>query len=101
MTDASLAEYDRLFAQAEAAESGEVRERIEREHLAVEYTQIARMEDDTLRAKATDTLANKILRFRLTEIMERTNLYDSFRYLKSCRYATLRPERYNMYYVVK
>ena len=100
-TDETIAEYDRLFEKAEAAESGAVRERIEREHLAVEYTRVARIEDGVEREREMDALSQKILRFRLTEIMERTNLYDSFDYVKHSRYAKERPGRYNTYYVVK
>lgn len=100
-TDEALAEYDRLFKQAEEAEHGAAREEIEREHLAVEYTRVARIEDGEERTRAMDVLAQKILRFRLTEIMERTNLYDSFDYVKQSRYAKARPGRYNTYYVVK
>ncbi|MBQ8310360.1 MAG: DUF4838 domain-containing protein [Clostridia bacterium] len=101
-SDEELEEYDRLFCLArDAAENDTVRERIEREHLAVEYTRVARTESDRERAEATDALAEKILRYRLTEIMERTNLYDSFDYVKTSRYAKARRGRYNMYYVVK
>ena len=101
-SDESIAEYDRLFRLAEdAAETDAVRERIRREHLAVEYLKTARIEDDTERAEATDVLAEKILSFRLTEIMERRNLYDSFDFIKRSRYAHERDGEYNMYYVVK
>lgn len=100
--DASIAEYDRLFLAAEdAAENDAVRERIAREHLAVKYLQVARIGDTDARAAAVDALAAQILRFRLTEIMERRNLYDSFEFLKRERYGKNRDGQYNMYYVVK
>ena len=100
-TDAALGEYDRLFTMAEEAECGEVRERIAREHLAIEYARTARIEDDEKRSQAVDALAKKVLHFRLTEIMERRNLYDSFDFMKRSRYAKDRTGQYNMYYVVK
>jgi hypothetical protein len=99
--DALIAECDRLFSLAESAETGDVRERIEREHLAVKYLQVARIEDATERSEAVDVLAKEILRFRLTEIMERRNLYDSFEFMKRSRYAKDRTGQYNLYYVVK
>lgn len=101
-TDEALEEYDRLFCMAEdAAENDTVRERIAKEHLAIRYTRVARIESDAKRAEATDDLAEMILRFRLTEIMERRNLYDSFDFMKRSRYAKDRAGQYNMYYVVK
>ncbi len=100
--DASMDAYDRLFRAAEeAAENESVRERIEREHLAVEYLRVARIADNDARGAAVDALAEKILHFRLTEIMERRNLYDSFAFMKRERYAKNRDGQYNMYYVVK
>ena len=101
-TDTALEEYDRLFCLAEdAAENDTVRARIQKEHLAVRYTRTARIESDAERAEVVDALAEQILRFRLTEIMERRNLYDSFDFMKRSRYAKDRTGQYNMYYVVK
>lgn len=101
-TDALVETYDSLFKMAEeAAESDEIRARIQREHLSIEYLKAARIEDDAKRCAAVDVLAEKIKRFRLTEIMERRNLYDSFAYMKKERYAKNRDGQYNLYYVVK
>lgn len=101
-SDAAIAEYDRLFRAArDAAENETVRTRIEREHLSVQYLIAARTEEDARRAEAVDALAKEVLRFRLTEIMERRNLYDSFAFMKRERYAKNRDGQYNMYYVVK
>ena len=101
-TDADIETYERLFCDAiNAAETKEARERIEREFLSVQYLKVTRIEDDEARGLATDALAKKILHFRLTEIMERRNLYDSFAFMKRSRYANQRDGEYNMYYVVK
>ena len=100
--DADIAEYDRLFKRAmEEAETKEIRERIEREYLSIEYLKTVHIENDDERAKAVDSLAEKVVHFKLTEIMERRNLYDSFEYLKRSRYAKDRNGQYLLYYVVK
>lgn len=109
--DAPDAEYlsDELIERAEelfdagenAAETEETRARIRREHLSVRYLLAVRTEDPEQRAEATDLLARDVRAMRLTEIMERTNLEDSFRYMKGSRYAKERPDRYLMYYIVR
>ncbi len=101
-TDELVEKCDFLFKMAEdAAENDEIKARIQREHLSVEYLKTVRMENDEQRCAAVDILAEKIKSFKLTEIMERTNLYDSFEYMKRERYAKNREDRYNLYYVVK
>lgn len=102
LTDELIEKADSLFAQAEAAaENDAVRARIEREHLSIRYLLAVRLEDDDARSAATDALARDIRAARLTEIMERTNLEDSFAYMKRSRYAKDRPDRYLMYYIVR
>ncbi len=100
--DDDISEYDRLFKlAAEAAETDEIKERIEREHLSIEYLKIARITDDAERSKAVDAFAEKVVKFKLTEIMERRSLYDSFEYMKRAPYARDRAGAYTLYYVVK
>ncbi|MBQ9784990.1 MAG: DUF4838 domain-containing protein [Clostridia bacterium] len=102
LSDALIERADELFDAAErAAESEEIRARIRREHLSVRYLRAVREEDAQTRAEATDRLAADVRAARLTEIMERTNLEDSFRYMKASRYAKERPNRYLMYYIVR
>ena len=97
-----LDKADRLFAQAEdAAESEEIRKRISRERLSMKYTKIVRMEDNDARSAATDEFAREVRGFRLTEIMERLPLEDSFEYMKKTRYAKDRAGRYRLYYIVR
>ena len=101
-SDEAIIEYDRLFNLAINSEDNEeIRERIEREYLSIEYLKTSRIEDDNERAKAVDTFANKVIKFKLTEIMERRNLYDSFEYMKRKQYSRDRTGNYLLYYVVK
>ncbi len=101
-TDTDVKAYEELFQNAvSAAEREEEKERVRKEALSIEYLKVARIENDEARAQATDEMAKKIVHFRLTEIMERRNLYDSFKYVKRARYAKSRDGEYNMYYVVK
>ena len=72
-----------------------------REHLAVRYSKIVRLPDDKKRADETDLFAKDVRDFRLTEIMERIHLDDSFEYMKRSRYARDRKGRYRMYYIVR
>lgn len=101
-TDELLTESKKLFANAvKIAENDEIRRRIERESLSIEYVRICRIEDDRERATQTDIFSKKVVENKLTEIMERTNLYDSFEYMKRSRYAKMRDGVYSVYYVVK
>ncbi len=102
LSDELIERCNALFEKAEqAAENDDVRARIAREHLSIRYLTVVRTEDDAARAALTDALAQDIRAARLTEIMERTNLEDSFAYMKLSRYAKERPDRYLMYYIVR
>ena len=102
LSDALIEECDTLFRKAEeAAENEEIRRRIAREHLSIKYLKAVRVADDAARSEATDALADEIRRERLTEIMERINLEDSFTYMKRSQYAKDRTGRYRMYYIVR
>lgn len=57
--------------------------------------------DDAERCRAVDELAKEIRSFRLTEIMERVDLEDSFERMKRDQYAKDRSNRYTMYYIVR
>jgi hypothetical protein len=101
LTDERIKRWDDLFCEAERAESGEVKRRIEREHLSVKYMKITRIDNDDIRASEVDAFEEEIRAHKLTELMERTNLDDSFEYMKSSLYAKEREGRYNMYYIVR
>jgi hypothetical protein len=101
-SDALIAHCDALFLKAEAAaESDAVRRRIEREHLAIEYLKVARIENDAERAAATERFAARLKSHRITEIHERTELSLSLSWMKNSRYAKERPGAYSLYYIVK
>lgn len=88
LTEELLDRCDAIFKSAEeAAENDEIRRRIEREHLAIRYTKIAREPDTKKRAEETDRFAKDVRKFRLTEIMERIHLEDSFEYMERSQYA--------------
>lgn len=102
LSDNLIVRCDELFCAAErAAETEAVRKRIRREHLSIEFLKTVRIEDDGARALAVDAFAEKVRSFRLTEIMERTHLEDSFEFMKRSRYAKNREGRYSMYYIVQ
>ena len=102
LTEELLDRCDEIFKSAEdAAENDEIKRRIMREHLAVRYSKIVRLPDDKKRAEETDLFAKDVRDFRLTEIMERIHLDDSFEYMKRSQYARDRKGRYRMYYIVR
>ena len=101
LSDELIKKCDELFRLAEESERGECKRRIEREHLSIKYLLAARLEDDSERSAAIDALEAEIRDHKLTEIMERTNLDDSFAYLKRSRYGYDREGRYNMYYIIR
>ncbi len=100
--EALIERADELFRLAEAAaESDEVRRRIEREHLSVKYMKTVFIADDGERALEADRLYKEVKSFRLTEIMERMPLEDSFAYMKRSRFAKEQPDRVTLYYIVR
>ena len=102
LSDELLERCDALFVKAEqAAENETIRKRIEREHLSVQYLQTVRLADDEERSRAVDRFADKVRAFRLTEIMERLPLEDSFEYMKRTQYAKDRTGKYRLYYIVR
>ena len=101
-TDALLAKSFELFEKAKQATGNvEIRQRIDRESLSVEFVKICKMEDEKEREKATDIFSKKVIEHKLTEIAERTNLYDSFEYMKKSQYSKRRDGHYSLYYVIK
>ena len=101
ITDELVAKSLKLFDMAEKAESGEVKKRIQRERLAMEYVRITRISDNDIRAKETDSFALKVKEFKLTEIMERIDLSLSFDFMKREPFARNRDGKYTVYYLVK
>lgn len=102
LNEALIDECDRLFVKAEeAAESDAVLQRIKREHLSIQYIKAVRIADSEERCRATDEFAAEVRAFRLTEIMERLPLDDSFEYMKKTRYAKDRTGKRRLYYIVR
>ena len=101
-SDELIAHCDELFNKAEAAaETEEIRRRINREHLAIEFMKTVRIEDDALRAEETEKFKEKLVYHKITEINERTYLPLSIQYMKDGRYAKGRENWYNTYYIVR
>lgn len=98
-----LEKADRLLEAAiEAAEDEAVKRRIEKERLAITYVHLARMEmDHPQRNELIDAFAEQVKSFRITEIMERTNLDLSFEIMKRSRYCLDRTGRYSLYYIMR
>ena len=98
-----LEKADRLLEAAiEAAEDEAVKRRIEKERLAITYVHLARMEmDHPQRNELIDAFADQVKSFRITEIMERTNLDLSFEIMKRSRYCLDRTGRYSLYYIMR
>lgn len=101
VTDELIEESDRLFSLAEEKETGDTLKRIQRERLSVEYMKTVRIKDDEKRTEAVDAFAEKVKSFKITEIMERLNLYDSFEFMKRGNFARDRKGFYVLYYIVR
>lgn len=84
-----------------AAETEEIRKRIEYEYLSIDFLKTVRIEDDALRARETDRFAEKVRAAGITEIMERIHLELSFEMMKDNRYASDRSKGYRMYYIIR
>lgn len=101
-TDELIDKCTQLFDLAkQAVKDDEIRRRIDRESLSVEYVRACKIDDAKKREKAVDSFSKKVIEHKLTEIMERINLYDSFEYMKNSRYAREREGKYSVYYIVK
>ena len=102
ITDELVAEADALFQNAMAVAEGTYLERIQREHLAVRYLQIVRMElgapgrDDLI-----DTFINDVKKCGITELMERNSIAFSKECMKRSRYTRDRDGKYKLYYIMQ
>lgn len=87
---------EELFDRAaEAAESEEIRRRIEKERLSVEYLKIVWMDNEADRIRLTDEFSKKLCEYGITEIMEKTALDDSLNFMKYSKYTEERFARYD------
>ncbi len=102
ITDELIEKSEELFKKAlSAAETDEIRKRIEYEYLSIDFLKTVRIEDDALRAAETDRFAKRVRAAGITEIMERIHLELSFEMMKDNRYASDRSKGYRMYYIVR
>ncbi len=101
-SDELIAECAEIFDRAEeSAESDLVRERVRRERLSIEFLMVARIENDEERAVAVDAFKQKLQHFRITEIRERRNLYETLEHMKKGRYAPFLTKDYYLYYIMR
>lgn len=93
---------DELFKTALENETDEaIKKRIEREYLSVEYMKIIIEENDELRAALADKFFEKLKFFKITELVERTDLRDAIRWIKESRYDDKTSNWFGTYYIVK
>ena len=76
--------------------------RLEKVILGLDYLKLVRLPMDALnRNEKIDAFYAKAKYLKLTEIMERTSLDLSIKYMKESRYAKERPNWYSLYYIMK
>lgn len=103
ITDELVQKADTLFNEAiQAAESDEIRKRIEREYLSVRFLQLTRMEMNTPdRTEQIEKFFFDVKKFGITEIMERASLAVSKQCMINSRYATDHTGEYRVYYIMQ
>ena len=76
--------------------------RLEKVILGLDYLKLVREPlDAPNRSERIDAFYAKVRYLKLTELMERTSLELSIRYMKESRYAKERPDWYSLYYIMK
>lgn len=102
ITDELVEQADMLFKKAMTVADGACLERIRREHLAVRYLQLTRMElGASDRDALIDAFISDVKRFGITEIMERNSLAFSKQCMKESRYTRDREKKYKLYYIMQ
>ena len=102
ITDALVAEADKLFQNAMAVAEGVYLERIQREHLAVRYLQVVRMELGAPgRDELIDVFIDDVKKYGITELMERNSIAFSKECMKRSRYTRDREGKYKLYYIMQ
>lgn len=103
LSDELIDKADRLFTNAKnAAETDEIRERIEKEYLAIRFLKLARMEMNAQgRTEQIEEFFKDVKHFGLTEIMERASLAVSKQCMINSRYATDHTGEYRVYYIMQ
>lgn len=102
ITDELVTEADALFQKAMSVAEGAYLDRIRREHLAVRYLQIVRMEMGAAnRDKLIDDFIDDVKKCGITEIMERNSIAFSKECMKRSRYTRDREGKYKLYYIMQ
>lgn len=102
ITDQLVEMADELFQKAISAADGAYLARIKREHLAIRYLQLVRMELDAPNRDALiDAFIDDVKKNGITEIMERNSLAFSKECMKRSRYTRDREGKYKLYYIMQ
>lgn len=103
LSDEFVENADLLFSKAiKAAQSDEIRRRIEREYLSVRYLKLTRMElNAPYRTELIEKFIDDVKKCGMTEIMERTSLAVSKQSMITSRYATDSTGEYRVYYIMQ
>ncbi len=103
LTDEVIERADVLVREAiSSAETEEFRKRAEREHLAVRYLILTRMEMDVPgRDEMIDLFIRDCKEFEVTELIERTSMAVCRDVMKKARYAKDLSGRYVLYYIMQ
>ena len=103
LTDELVAKADELFRRAlSAAESDEIRRRVEREYLSVRYLTLSRLPMDApARAERIENFFTDLKKHGITEIFERTSLAAAKYAMLNSRYAADRSASYSLYYTMQ
>ena len=103
ISEALINKADELFKKASnAAETAEIKERIEREYLSVRFLKICWMPLGTEgRNDLIDELYRDVKKHGISEIQERVNLEISFERLRKYPFCREKGENYRLYYIMK
>lgn len=103
ISEALINKADELFKKASnAAETAEIKERIEREYLSVRFLKTCWMPLGTEgRNDLIDELYRDVKKHGISEIQERVNLEISFERLRKYPFCREKGENYRLYYIMK
>jgi len=97
-SDELLNVANQIFTEAENVVSGAVKDRVKKEHLAIQYLILARLPIETSnRNELIDEFYAELRRFRITEIHERCDLAWSINAMKTNDLSG----RYSLYYIMR
>lgn len=101
-SDENIAKASELIEKALEVASEEIKKRVLRVALGLEYLRIVRLPLDALdRDKQIDEFYKKVRYQKITELFERTSLDYSINVMKKSRYCKDRKDWYSLYYIMR